>query len=99
MAAISIFALTTFFSNEPKSISRGENHYKSGHIESFSYSDRVLRGSVHASMKNKSYKVTVSIDIKLEAIVRVRVVYVIIDCRSARFFRKRNGYYINTYLL
>ncbi|KAK3748344.1 hypothetical protein QZH41_011024 [Actinostola sp. cb2023] len=59
MAAISIFALTTFFSNEPKSISRGENHYKSGHIESFSYSDGVLRGSVYASMKNKSYKVTV----------------------------------------
>lgn len=68
MAAISISALTNFFSDEPKSISRGENHYKSGHNESFSYSDGILRGSVQASMKNKSYKVTVSIMIntKLE---------------------------------
>ena len=60
MAAITISALTSVFSDEPKSINRGENHYKSGHVESFYYSDGIIRGSVHASsMKDKSYKVTV----------------------------------------
>ncbi|XP_065065811.1 uncharacterized protein LOC135691772 [Rhopilema esculentum] len=59
MAAITISALTACFSDEPKSIQRGENHFRSDHIESFYYSDGVIRGSVHASMKNKSYKVTV----------------------------------------
>ncbi|XP_065056838.1 uncharacterized protein LOC135685036 [Rhopilema esculentum] len=59
MAAITISALTAFFSDEPKSIQRGENHFRSDHVESFYYSDGVIRGSVHASMKNKSYKVTV----------------------------------------
>ena len=57
--AIMISALTSFFSDEPKSINRGENSYKSGHIESFRYSDGIIRGSVHASMKEESYKVTV----------------------------------------
>ena len=60
MAGITISALTSFFSGEPKSIHRGENHYKSDHIESFQYSHGIIRGSVHASMKGKSYKVTVS---------------------------------------
>eukprot|EP00795_Rhopilema_esculentum_P005378 gene5378-553_t len=59
MAAITISALTAFFSDEPKSIQRGENHFRSDHVESFYYSDGVIRGSVHASMKNKFYKVTV----------------------------------------
>ena len=59
MVAITISALTSFFSDEPKSINRGENHYKSRHVESFHYSDGIIRGSVHASMKDKSYKVTV----------------------------------------
>ena len=60
MAAITITALASFFAGEPKSIQRGENHYKSEHIESFHYSSGIIRGSVQASMKNKSYKVTVS---------------------------------------
>ena len=60
MAAISITALTSFFSGEPKSIERGENHYNSDHIESFQYSNGIIRELVHASMKEKSYKVTVS---------------------------------------
>ena len=60
MAAISITALTSFFSGESKSIERGENHYKSDHIEYFQYSNGIIRGLVHASMKEKSYKVTVS---------------------------------------
>jgi len=59
MAAITISALTSFFSDEPKSINQGENHYKSGLVESFRYSDGMLRGWVHASMKDESYKVTV----------------------------------------
>ena len=59
MAAITISALTSFFSDEPKSINREENHYKSGHVETFHYSHGIIRGSVHASMKDKSYKVTV----------------------------------------
>ena len=52
MAGITISALTSFFSDEPKSIQRGENHYKSDYIESFQYSHGIIRGSVHASMKN-----------------------------------------------
>ena len=51
-------APTSFFSGEPKSIHRGENRYKSDHIESFQYSHGIIRGSVHATMK-KSYKVKV----------------------------------------
>ena len=35
---------TSFFSGEPKSIKRGENHYKSDHIESFQYSNGMIRG-------------------------------------------------------
>ncbi|XP_022778649.1 uncharacterized protein LOC111320231 [Stylophora pistillata] len=61
MAAISISSLTSFFSDESSRIQRGENHYKSGHIESCYYSDGIIRGSVQASMKNKSYKVTINL--------------------------------------
>lgn len=60
MASLSIASLISFFFEEKKSIERGENHYKSDHIESFSYQQGVLRGEVHASMKKKVYKVTVS---------------------------------------
>ena len=61
MASLSIASLVTFFSEEKKSIERGENHFKSDHIESFDYQQGVLRGEVHASMKKKVYKVTVSL--------------------------------------
>ena len=37
-----------------------ENHYKSDHVDSFSYHEGILRGEVHLSMKKKVYKVTVS---------------------------------------
>jgi len=60
MASLSIATLISFFSEEKKSIRKGENHYKSGHVESFAYQQGVLRGEVHASMKKKVYKVTVS---------------------------------------
>ena len=59
MAALSITSLLSFFEEETKSIKKGENHFKSSHIESFAYSDGVIRGRVHASMKKKVYKVTV----------------------------------------
>ena len=43
-----------------RSIERGENHSRSDHVESFAYADGVIKGTVHASMKNKSYNVMVS---------------------------------------
>ena len=61
MAAMSISAQASLFADEPKSINRGENHYNSKHVESFEYADGVMRGNVHASMKNRTYKTTVSI--------------------------------------
>lgn len=60
MASLPISSLLSFFSDEEKSVKRGENHYQSGQVESFTYLQGVLRGEVHASMKNKVYKVTVS---------------------------------------
>ena len=60
MASLTIASLLSFFAEEKKSIERGENHYKSDHIESVTYNQGVLRGEVHASMKKKVYKVTVS---------------------------------------
>ena len=60
MALLSIASLISFFSGEKKSIRKGGNHYKSDHVESLSYQQGVLRGEVHASMKKKVYKVTVS---------------------------------------
>ncbi|XP_068750955.1 uncharacterized protein [Montipora capricornis] len=59
MSALSIASLISFFREEQKSIKKGENHYKSGHVESFTYSHGILRGDVHASMRNKVYKVAV----------------------------------------
>ena len=61
MSAIGISTLDEYFHNEHKSINRVENHYNYGHVESFYYADGVLKGSVHASMKEKVYKVTVCI--------------------------------------
>ena len=60
MASLSISSLLSFFSGEQKSIDRGENHFKSNHVESFIYSGGVIKGEVKASMKNRIYKVTVS---------------------------------------
>ena len=62
MGPLSIFALTSFFSEEENSIKKGENHWKSGHVNNFAYSPGVLRGEIDASMKKMSYKVTVSCD-------------------------------------
>ena len=42
-----------FFQGEDKSIERGENHYKSGYVESFSYADGEIVGLVHASRRER----------------------------------------------
>ena len=60
MATLLIASLLSFFSKEKKFIQKGENHYRSDHVEAFSYQQDVLRGEVHASTKKKVYKVTVS---------------------------------------
>lgn len=62
MATLSIASLFSFFSEEKKSIKKGENHFKSDHIEAFTYQQGALRGEVHASMKQKVYKVTIYLD-------------------------------------
>ena len=62
MSSLSISSLASFFSGEQKSLDRGENHYRSDHVQSFTYSVGIIRGEVKASMKNKSYKVTVSVE-------------------------------------
>ena len=61
MAVMSISALASFFADELKSFNCGENHYNSKHVESFEYADGVMRGNVHTSMKNRTYKTTVSV--------------------------------------
>ena len=38
MEAMLISALTFFFTDKPKSINLGENHYNSKHVELFEYS-------------------------------------------------------------
>ena len=62
MALLSISSLASFFSGEQKSLERGEIHYRSDHVQSFIYSGGIIRGEVKGGMKNKSYKVTVSVE-------------------------------------
>ena len=54
----SIVSLLLYYADEPKSVDRGENHYKSNHVEEFLCSAGSLRGKVLANMKARSYKVT-----------------------------------------
>ena len=61
MAAVTIATLVSFFADEPKSIKRGENHYKSDIVLSFLYYAGIITGTVHASMKDKAYKASVSV--------------------------------------
>ena len=65
-----------FLRRRKKSTQRGENHYRSEHIESFSYHQSVLRREFYASMKKKVYKITVSLH-QIRAIDRVIVAEVI----------------------
>ena len=41
-----------FFQGEDKSIQRGENHYKFGHVESYSHAGGEIGGLVHASYRS-----------------------------------------------
>ena len=75
MSALSIASLSSFFGEEQKSIKKGENHYKSGHVESFTYSQSILRGDVHASMRNK---VTVSGRVKEYSLQMLLVIYLLL---------------------
>ena len=50
-----------------------KNHYKSGHVESFSYASGEMIGVVHASRRQRLYKVSVSI-MTLLALVRLLLV-------------------------
>ena len=55
---MTIASLLSFFENEKKSVSRGDHHFKSNNVESFSASQGVFKGLVHASMKKVVYNVT-----------------------------------------
>lgn len=76
IASLSIAALISFSAEEKKSIEREENHYRSEHIELFTYHQGVLRGEVHARMKEKVYKVT-GLLLQFKAIDRITVAEVI----------------------
>ena len=58
--AVAIASVLSFFENENKSVSRGEYHFRSNNVESFSASQGVFKGQVHASMKKTVYNVTIS---------------------------------------
>lgn len=46
--------------DKDKSVQRGENHYRSGHVLECSVCECHLVGSVRDSMKDKTYRVVVS---------------------------------------
>ena len=58
--AVTIASLLSFFENENKSVLRGEYRFKSNNVESFSASQGVFKGQVHASMEKIVYNVTIS---------------------------------------
>ena len=61
--ALSMSSVVSFFGDEAggkRRIQRGESHYKSGHIESYSLSQGILVGTCRANMRDKVYNVSVS---------------------------------------
>ena len=56
--AVTLASFTSFFQDEGKSLKRGENHYKSGHVESGRYDGGELVGRARASLRDKLYSVT-----------------------------------------
>lgn len=58
---ISYYTVAKLFEHENKLLKRGENALRSGHLESCSYdaTSGVIHGQVHASMRDKIYKVEV----------------------------------------
>ena len=57
-----MYGIASFFSEEPRLIKRGENAVKSGHMVAVQHHWELgtLRAQVQASMKDKSYDVSVS---------------------------------------
>ena len=70
---ISLAAMMAFFKEENKSVKRGENHFKSGHVVECSVSEGQLVGFVRASMRDKTYKVVVSFAGRLVTLVSIIV--------------------------
>ncbi|XP_050516457.1 uncharacterized protein LOC126891323 [Diabrotica virgifera virgifera] len=66
MALKHVIKLSTIsgFINDNKIIKRGENALESGHVKKMEYDRdfKIIRGEVLASMKNKSYKVSIELD-------------------------------------
>ena len=58
---ISYYTVAKLFEHESKLLKRGENALRSGHLESCSYdaTSGIINGKVHASMRDKIYKVEV----------------------------------------
>lgn len=58
---IKFSAINLYFKNNETLLERGENAFQSGHVESIKFNGELLSvcGMVHASMKNKKYKVKV----------------------------------------
>ncbi|VEN48783.1 unnamed protein product [Callosobruchus maculatus] len=56
--------IVNFFKEEEKLISRGENAVESGHVTDMIFDSQllVLRGNVHASMRDRIYKVELKLD-------------------------------------
>nr|CAH7751589.1 unnamed protein product [Callosobruchus chinensis] len=61
---IKLYDIVAFFKDEEKLISKGENAVGSGHVTSLvSDADlHLIRGKVHASMKDREYNVEVEFD-------------------------------------
>ena len=53
--SVSVFDIMSFFKEEEKSVTRGENHFKSGHVEQCLYAGGQITGIVKASMRDKLY--------------------------------------------
>lgn len=62
MAVVSLESIIKFFEDERKLIGRGENAYRSGRVEDFTYdgTSGVLRGRIKSSLKDVQYSVEVS---------------------------------------
>lgn len=55
-------AIIMYFTDEPKLIAKGENAVESGDVVKMLFDDelKIIKGEVHASMRDKLYKVQVN---------------------------------------
>jgi len=63
MEPVSLAHIVGFFEDELKLIGRGENAYKSGRVEKFSFdgSTGIVRATVRSSLKDRVYTVEVGL--------------------------------------